>query len=112
MHRPAGVREPHHEHRELGQLSIEPDADPAEVDLRLGARRMQLRHRHGHPAGLQLAPQAGHAGAHHPPEHPVAPREAAHRHALFSSVSSDTLTQLHLRQLLVLCCGSLTITRA
>jgi len=42
---------------------------------------------------------------HRPPVHTVAAREAANRHALFSLISSDTLKQLHLRQLLVLRCG-------
>ena len=44
--RPPRVREPHHEHRQLGQHTVQPDADPAEVDLRLLARRMQLEDRH------------------------------------------------------------------
>ena len=44
--RPPRVREPQHEHRQLGQHAVQPDADPAEVDLRLLARRMQLGDRH------------------------------------------------------------------
>ena len=63
MNRPPRVREPHHEHRELGQLPVQPDADPAEVHLRLLARGMQLGDRHDLAAGLELAPQAGDAGA-------------------------------------------------
>ncbi len=64
MDGPARVRETHHEHRELGQHSIQPDADPAEVDLGLRPGRMLLGYRHGDPAGLQFAPHAGHVGAH------------------------------------------------
>ena len=44
--RPPRVREPQHEHRQLGQHAVQPDADSAEVDLRLLARRMQLGDRH------------------------------------------------------------------
>ena len=58
------MREPHHEHRQLGQHAVEPDADPAEVDLRLLARRMQLGDRHDRPAGLELAAHAAGVGAH------------------------------------------------
>ena len=36
--RPPRVREPHHEHRELGQHVVDPGADPAEVDSRFLAR--------------------------------------------------------------------------
>ena len=58
------VGEPHDEHRQLGQHAVEPDADPAEVDLRFLARRMQLGDRHRHPAGLELAAHAADVGAH------------------------------------------------
>ena len=61
---PPRVREPHHEHRQLGQHAVEPDADPAEVDLRFLARRMQLGDRHDRPAGLELAAHAADIGAH------------------------------------------------
>ena len=64
MDRPPRVREPHQEHRELGQHAVEPDADPAEVDLRLLARRMQLGDCHDRPAGLELAAHAADVGAH------------------------------------------------
>ncbi len=40
--RPAGVREPHDEHRELGRLAIELGAELAEVDLRFRTRRIGL----------------------------------------------------------------------
>ena len=58
------MREPHHEHRQLGQHAVEPDADPAEAGLRLLARRMQLGDRHDRPAGLELAAHAAGVGAH------------------------------------------------
>ena len=53
-----------YEHRELGQHAVEPDADPAEVHLRLLARGMQLGDRHDRPAGLELAAHAADVGAH------------------------------------------------
>ena len=61
--RPPRVREPQHEHRQLGQHAVQPDADPAEVDLRLLARRVQLGDRHDRPAGLELAAHAADVGA-------------------------------------------------
>ena len=64
MNRPPRVGEPHDEHRQLGQHAVEPDADPAEVDLRFLARRMQLGDRHDRPAGLKLAAHAADVGAH------------------------------------------------
>ena len=51
--RPSRVREPHDEHRELRQHTVQPDTDAAEVDLSVLARRMQLGDRHGHPAGRE-----------------------------------------------------------
>ena len=62
--RPPRVREPHHEHRQLGQHAVEPDAHPPEVDLSFLARRMQLGDRHDRPAGLELAAHAADVGAH------------------------------------------------
>ena len=64
VNRPPRVREPHQEHRELGQHAVQPDADPAEVDLRFLARRVRLGDRHGHAPGLELAAQAADEGAH------------------------------------------------
>ena len=58
------VGEPHDEHRELGQHAVEPDADPAEVDLRFLARGMQLGDGHLDAAGLELAAQPADVGAH------------------------------------------------
>ena len=61
--RPPRVREPQHEHRQHGLDARQPHADLAEVHLRLLARGMQLGDRHDLAAGLELAPQAGDAGA-------------------------------------------------
>ena len=63
VNRPPRVREPQHEHRQHGLDARQPHADPAEVHLRLLARGMQLGDRHDLAAGLELAPQAGDAGA-------------------------------------------------
>ena len=62
VNRPSRVREPHQEHRELGQHAVEPDADPAEVGFRLLARGMQLGDGHLGAAGLELAAQPADAG--------------------------------------------------
>ena len=64
VHRPSRVREPHEEHRQLGQHAVQPDADRAEVGLRLLARGMQLGDGHLRAAGLELAPHARDVGAH------------------------------------------------
>ena len=62
--RPPRVREPHHEHRELGQLPVQEDAHPAEVGLRLLARGMQLGDGHLGAAGPEFAAQPADVGAH------------------------------------------------
>ena len=59
----ARVREPHHEHRQLGQLPVQEDAHLPEVGLRLLAGRMQLGNGHLGAPRLELATQAPDVGA-------------------------------------------------
>ncbi len=62
--RPPRVREPHHEHRQLGQLPVQEDTHPAEVGFRLLARGMQLGDGRLGAAGIELAAQPADVGAH------------------------------------------------
>jgi hypothetical protein len=58
VERPAGVRQPHHEHPQLEQRPGHGGIGLAEVDLGLRVRRMRLRHRDLDPVQAELDPAA------------------------------------------------------
>ena len=99
--RPPRVREPQHEHRQLGQHAVQPDADSAEVDLRFLAPADATRgSRHsGLPFRCSIALPAYPATGRFTGHLAVTRARLAERHGMACSFAAEDFHLLSKRQL-------------